>query len=944
MKSDKYKLLKLLGSIDHFDDLDLEAFLAQYCGEDKEMRRIAERYIGLARNWTHAQFSPEADDESPPTRDFTCGTKYEHYEILRQIGEGGFGEVFLAKQLGSIDRQVALKIMKVTHRSSSSAARIENEVRHLSKMLHLNIARIYATGQTDDGTRFFSMEYVAGLPITQHCWENRLSVKQRLVLFIQACQAMVHAHSHFVVHRDIKPSNVLVRTSDSNVFVIDFGIATIFRQASTTGHQMETMRTRAGTPAYMSPEQLNDANVQLDARTDIYSLGVLLYEVLTGRLPFEFESSASSVLQSPTQMGQVFERAPDKPSRKVVIETTDGEITGHAVPARQLKGDIDAIVMKAISRSPAERYESVAALVDDIHRYLSHLPVKSRRQGTAYRFQKLVRRNWVACLMITILSIAFAVTAFARFSALQEQRRVEALASFQTKMLRDVNARVMGRTIKTKLRTAVESTLLEADWAPEAVRSALLDFDRYVAKVSPVDLAVGIVEEEILLRALDAANNNFHKDELLLASIRHSVAVVYIALGDYTTATRQLEDVVRVRRQLLGDRHEDTLESIGELAAAFQLNSELAKAKKLLTEALVVCRERYGQGNALTLEILNNLGVVLTGMSEYEQARECLEQALTGRRDVLGHLHRHTLSTMNNLGNLFDATGHAEKANTLYVQTLDLRRKAFGPDDIDTLVSLNNLGAYLLDNKMFADAVPYFRDATDGRRKKLGSDHPETLIAKQNLAVALWQTGMFAEASQNFDDILLVREESLGAWHLETLKSYYTRGTLLKELGELDESKLWFQQAQLGFQARFGEAYDLTLKTQRNIDFLNESSVGILRKVLNDRKESLGGSHPTNVFPLRNLATQLMTLGKEAEATEYYEEALQIVESESPGEYWLRARILLEYGRALFVVARCEEAELILCEAMTLFEQLMDTDGFVECVAQLECLWRDENL
>ena len=351
--------------------------------------------------------------DTPAAEDESIGKSIGPYRLLQRIGEGGCGVVYMAEQEKPVRRRVAFKIIKLGMDTKSVIARFEAERQALALMDHPNIARVLDAGATESGRPYFVMELVRGVKITDYCDQNELDTRQRLILFIQVCQAIQHAHQKGIIHRDIKPSNILVTIIDGVAIpkVIDFGIAKAIEGRLTDNTIFTAYEQFIGTPAYMSPEQAVMSGVDVDTRSDIYSLGVLLYELLTGRTPFETKELLERGIDGLRRTLQ--EREPERPS--VMITTLRGPALTllahqrHAEPlklASLLRGDLDWIVIRTLEKDRGRRYETANGLAMDVQRYLNNEPVVARPPSRLYKFHKLVGRNRATFIAGTVVALA----------------------------------------------------------------------------------------------------------------------------------------------------------------------------------------------------------------------------------------------------------------------------------------------------------------------------------------------------------------------------------------------------------------------------------------------------------------------------------------------------------------------------------------------------------
>lgn len=804
------------------------------------------------------------------------------YRILHKIGEGGMGAVFLAEQVEPIRRRVALKIIKVGMDTGAVVARFNNERQALALMDHPAVATVLDAGSTPQGRPYFVMEHVDGPPVTEFCDRHRLDIRQRLELFMRVCDGVQHAHHKTIIHRDLKPSNVLVATQDGRAApkIIDFGVA----KATTQTLAQQSLYTLAGqiigTPAYMSPEQAAGGD-DIDTRTDIYSLGIILYELLVGAMPIDRGLLRAADLGELQRT--IREAEPLRPSTRVgrladaTTTVAGNRQTAPAALRRQLRGDLDWITMKALEKDRSRRYASAADLAEDIARHLRAEPVSAGPPSKVYRLGKLVRRNRgvfaaAALVLITLVAGLAGITeqyyeaVHARGEEEQQRRRaekareeeqqqrrlaekserlarqraaeLEQVTKFQQRMLAEMNARATGESILADLRERGAAALAKSGRDEEQVAAALAAFDEFIQEVNATSLALKLIEERILAPAAGVLEREYDEQPLTRAALRQSVAESYRDFGFNDKALPLLEAALTTRRRELGEDH------------------------------------------PLTLETLNTLGLVQLAWGQRESAEKNLRQALESRRRVLGDDHPETLTSINNMGFFFNSGRRHELAEPFYREALDGRRRILDRDDPQVLSSLNNMGSLLMDMGKLDEAEPYFREALDGLRRVRGSDHPQTMTAINNLGMLLRMMGRLDEAEPCYREALDLRRRALGDEHPETLISLNNMGFLLKVRGRLNEAEVFYREA-----------------------------LAIRRRVL-------GNEHAQTLTSLYNLGGLLFTTGRHAEAEPLYRESfetsLRVLGEQHPDTLDCRAAL----GALLRARGRLDEAETHLTQAL----------------------------
>ena len=641
------------------------------------------------------------------------------YRLVQKLGEGGMGQVWLAEQTVPVRRQVALKLIKVGMYDDDVLKRFQSERQSLAIMDHPSIAKVFDAGSTPDGQPYFVMEYVPGVPITAYCDKNRLRIRERLQLFIKVCEGVQHAHLKAIVHRDLKPANILVVEVDDRPVprIIDFGLA----KATTPQIGGEEMFTQVGsfvgTPGYMSPEQADTGVQDVDTRTDVYSLGVVLYVLLTGSTPFDPKKWMKKPLHE--VLRQLREDEPSRPSIKIEMEKESSIASAEMrnVEPKQLvnllRGDLDSITMKALEKDRTRRYGTPSELAADINRYLSHEPVEARPASTGYRLQKYVRRHRIGVAVATGL-----VMLLAAFVAMQGVQ--------------------LRRTTRERDRAN-----RERDRA-----SRITDFMAGIFKVSDPGEARGnsITARELLDNASKEVDTGLARDPETQAQMMQVMGDVYSSLGLYRRAEPLQRQSMEIRQRILGPEHPETLTSMNSLAIVLWYEGHYAEAKKLDRETLDVRRRVLGPEHPETLKSMSNLASVLNSEGQYAEAEKMDRETLDIGRRVLGPEHPNILKSMNNLSRVLVAEGHYAEAEKLYRETLDIQRRVLGPEHPDSLRSMTNLGDLLDKEGRHAEAEKLFRETLDIQRRVLGPEHPDTATTVYNLGVIAAHRGNRTEA------------------------------------------------------------------------------------------------------------------------------------------------------------------------------------------------------
>jgi len=769
------------------------------------------------------------------------------YRLLQKLGEGGMGQVWLAEQTEPVRRKVALKLIKAGMYDESTLRRFQSERQSLAIMDHPGIAKVFDAGATPDGQPYFAMEYVPGLAITKYCDEKKLKIRERLELFIRACEGVQHAHQNAIIHRDLKPVNILVVEVDGKPVprIIDFGLA----KAVTPFLIGESLNTQigsfVGTPGYMSPEQADPGVQDVDTRTDVYSLGVVLYELLTGFLPFDVTQWKKLRLEE--LLRHLREEDPPRPSTKVSAardtSTSNAQARGTepAQLASSLRGDLDWITMKALDKDRNRRYGAPSEIAADIRRYLNNEPILARPASVGYRMRKYVRRHGAAVTVVAGLFVLLA--AFAGLQAVQLRRITRE---------RDRADRVM-------------------------------QFMSGMFKVSDPSEARGntVTAREILDKASKDIDTGLARDPELRAQMMGVMGQVYGNLGLYARAQSLLTQAIDIRRRLLGVTHPQTLSSMDDLGWTLNREGRYADAEKLQRATVDTRRRILGPQHPDTLRSMSNLASTLTQEGHYTEAEKLGQETLQIQRRVLGPEHPDTLVTMTNLANTSYREGRYAEAEKLQRETLDIQRRVLGPEHPDTLRSTSNLANTLGREGRYPDAEKLQLETLNRRRQILGPEHADTLVAMTDLAVTVRRQGRYAEAEKLERDALERQRRVLGPEHPSTLLTMNNlSNTLIAEGRDVEAEKLLRETVEIKRRV-LGPEHPETLRSMVNL----ASSIRkqgrcaeaekLGRETLEIRRRVLGPDHPDTALSAYNLAIVEECAGKRNEALQFLREAVE---------------------------------------------------------------------
>jgi eukaryotic-like serine/threonine-protein kinase len=659
---------------------------------------------------------------------------FGNYRLLQKLGEGGMGEVWAAEQERPMRRKVAIKVIKAGMDSREVLARFESERQALALMNHPNIARVFEAGESSHGRPFFVMELVEGVPVTQYCDSNRLNTEERLALFVQICDAVQHAHHKGVIHRDIKPSNVLVRIQDQTPVpkIIDFGIAKATAQPLTEMTMFTEIGVVVGTPAYMSPEQAERTGLDVDTRTDVYSLGMLLYELLVGVLPFDAGGPGDS--DAAELRRRIREDEPTKPSTRLTslgessLELARLRRADLRTLGRQLRGDLDWITLKALEKDRTRRYGSPNELAADVGRHLRHEPVLAGPPAVRYRVGKFIRRHRVGVAAASLILAAVLFGTGAAAYGLVRARRAESAAR------------------------------------QEAAKAAAVNefLQEMLASADPFGYGTGNRGPNLtVLEALGAAakkvDSGALKDQPLVeAAVRRTIGAAYTNLGNYAAAEPHLLAAVSVSTRAGGEAHPDTGESLMMLGNLRRAQGQFAESETVIRRALATQRAALGAQHLKVGEAAQSLAVTLVELRKVAEAETFEREALAIYRQRFGNENPYTASSLNNLAAMMIAQRRLAEAEPLAREALAIQRKTQGSDTPDIAVEMQNYGALLRDLGRYADAEPLLREALALVRKHLGNDHEAVARVGNNLAGVLRDEGKPAEAEPIYREALAI--------------------------------------------------------------------------------------------------------------------------------------------------------------------------------------------
>jgi serine/threonine protein kinase len=912
------------------------AYLDEACAGNPQLRADVEALLRAHANDPGFLEQPpgrlgETTSEQPPR----CGSTEQpglvladRFRLLEPIGEGGMGSVWLAQQTEPVKRLVAVKLIKPGMDSKAVLQRFEAERQALALMDHPNIARVLDAGAAPDGRPFFVLELVKGQPITTYCDQHRLTLRQRLELLVPVCQAIQHAHQKGIIHRDIKPSNVLVARFDDRPVpkVIDFGVAKATGQQLTEQTLQTGLGAVVGTPEYMSPEQAGLNPLDVDTRSDVYALGVLLYELLAGSPPFRSKELARAGLLEVLRV--IREQEPPSPSTRLsMADELPALAASRGTEPRQLaalvRGELDWIVMKALEKERTRRYETALGLATDLRHYLADEPVQACPPSAVYRLRKFVRRNRVPVLAAALVLLALVGGVIGTSVGMVQAWRNEAWAREEAglKETARLEAVQLGQKAQEQADIARSvNDLLLYDLLDQAdIGNQPLMIAGLARKRNP-----SLTVRELLDRAAAKIEGKFTGKEPTEVAVRVTIGNAYHALGELAEAEKHLQRAIRLRAARLGAYHPDTLISTNNLAKVYEsqrkyeraeillkeviagytgqlgaghlhtlvANGNLAglywsqgkynRAEALFVETLAGARAHLGPEHSLILGLQHGLALVYGSQGKYDRAEPLLKEVAAAHEARLGPDHPDTLADKHSLATLYGYQGRHKQAEALAQEVVATATARLGPKHHHTLTARHNLAHLYKDQGKYDRAEVLFKEVVAAQSATLGADHPDTLTGKRSLSLVYRVQGKYEQAGSLLKDVVSARTTRLGAAHPHTLVARSDLASLFEEQGSHGPAEALFQEVIAAQTAALGADHPDTLTSRSGLGRVYshqgryDQAAALAQEVLTARSATLGAEHSDTLISKNNLAIVYYKLGRLDEAVVLHREVLAV--------------------------------------------------------------------
>ena len=913
------RLREVLDGVFELPPGERQEFIDLACDGDRELQLELESLIrshesaGTFLDLPAARLEAPADLREAAGEVATPPARIGGYQVLDTLGQGGMGTVYLATRAdGAYRQQVAVKVLQGALVTAETVRRFRSERQILANLEHPAIAKLLDGGSTRDGRPFLVMEYVDGVPIDRFCRERALAVDKRLELFCKVCRTVHFAHQNLVVHRDLKPGNILI-DERGEPKLLDFGIAKLLAPET---FPQTLVPTAPGampmTPEYASPEQVNGDVIT--TASDVYTLGVLLYELLAGRRPYPLER------RDPRQVAQAISRQPLK------RPSTAARRSGKRQLGRRLKGDLDNIVIMALSEEPQRRYGSAEQLARDVERHLSGLPVRARGDSFLYRAGKFAGRHKLGvatALGVFGLLMSFLLALLVqRGKILDERDRAAEVSDFLVELF-EIPDPHHARGEKVLASDLLRKGAREIGWQLEdrpAVQAELL----HTMGRSYMGLGLFDEAETLLTSALDLRRRLYGTEHPVASSLQ-TLGDLKTLQGDYARGEALLREALALHRRHRGEASEAVARSLMRLARILDHKGELEESERHFREAIAV-----GRGLALDEALalaLDHYSHLLIRLSRYDEAEALLREAIGIYRGLYGEMHPESALGLAQLAALHEARGDYQEAEALFREAEAVQRQLFEGAHPHLASTLNNLADLLRHRGRYDEASELFATALEMRREIHGEEHPQVAWTLYSLAGVFKDLEDRQTAERLHREALEMRRQLLGDEHPDTAASFDAVAQLLSDQGETEQAEELYRQA-LEIRVRaFGEEHRAVAATLNNLADLavsrhdHETAEELYRRALAISRRALGPEHPNVALGEYNLASLLHRAKKHEDAETHYLQALATARL-ALGERHVHVGLMITaLGLLKNEIGEHDEAEPLARQALSIFAE-----------------------
>jgi len=821
-----------------------EIYLDQKCADDAELKKeILSLYnsLGTTKDFLEEPLTIVEQNKNSFVDPY-IGKQIGNYIVDGEAGVGGMGIVYTGKRNDKeFDQKVAIKILKHGITSEYLLKRFQIERQTLANLQHQNIARLLDGGRTVDGLPYLVMEFIDGIPITECCNKNKLNVEEKLKLFREVCNAVQYAHQNLIIHRDLKPGNILV-TKDGIPKLLDFGIAKLIDEELVDNNEG---LTRTGvwhlTPEYASPEQIKGEKIT--TASDVYSLGVLLYQLLTGNQPYKITNSSPAAISKIITEEKII-----KPSERIIqsseISASDKIINQEKLSAH-LKGDLDNIILKAMHKDPLRRYVSVEQFSEDIRRHLIGLPVIAQKDTAGYRLNKFIKRHKVGF----VSSVGFFVFLITSLIAIIWQANIAAKE-------RD-NAKLETQKVET-----VNNFLQEM-----------------LSSVDPTEVGKDVKVYDILKKASLDVGNNFSRHPEIEASIRKTIGVTLTNLGEFDEAKPHLLKSLDLNNKVYGNKSYQSAESMHQLALYYHWIGDLNFADSLYTQSINVFRNNPDSPSRSLASALNDLGILKQEQAKYQESLKLLREALNIYQKNFGETDRDVASTLNNLALTLESLNDIDGAEKYYQKSLEVYLKLYSPDRPEISTIYNNLAYIYIDKDSLSKAEEYFKKSLELKINAFGKNHSLVGLGFMNLGALEYTMNKFESSESN---LLMAAENfkiSLNENHVWVGLTNFWYGKILIEKSKFTDAEKYIRNALSIYKKNYPKDHpnEISANAELGIIFLHQKKYAEAEKLLVDGYEKvkkIKGDDNFNTKRILNYLIKFYEATKNSEKLSYYKNLL----------------------------------------------------------------------